>query len=261
MQVICMISEFPLKYKHTQTPVLLTLRLRQRNEYLYITFLSCSDSAVPVLQTPIYQTIMETVRYSTFNRVKSFKRNLSLNAKPSSDQLETTVNCNYEFDYVNFDTMSLADDCDSDLPHHVEEKMLPKVQTKRGVLWQMSGKLFSTWQERFCVLTENSFYSFSKKSASATKTFRKIKLSDIIDICILTDRGHNTMILKMNNGGKFMFRKSEFLLDWYKQFLSNTSAHIRNNLRKSISMNNLNNCKLSRRPLMGISSLTQSFHK
>ena len=256
-----MISEFPLKYKHTQTPVLLTLRLRQRNEYLYITFLVCSDSAVPVLQTPFYQTIMETVRYSTVNRVKSFKRNLSLNIKPNSDQLETTVNCNYEFDYVNFDTMSLADDCDSDLPHHVEEKMLPKVQTKRGVLWQMSGKLFSTWQERFCVLTENSFYSFSKKSASTTKTFRKIKLSDIIDICILTDRGHNTMILKMNNGGKFMFRKSEFLLDWYKQFLSNTSAHIRNNLRKSISMNNLNNCKLSRRPLMGISSLTQSFHK
>ena len=94
--------------------------------------------------------------------------------------------------------MSLADDCKTFRPDLTEEKVLPKVQTKRGVLWQMSGKLFSTWQERFCVLTENSFYSFSKKSTSAAKTFRKIKLSDINDICILNERGLNTIILKMN---------------------------------------------------------------
>merc|ERR1712121_23780 len=208
-----------------------------------------------------YQTTMETVRYSTLNRVKSFKRNLSLNLKPNQDQQGTTVNCNYEFEYVNFDTMSLADDCKTFRPDLTEEKVLPKVQTKRGVLWQMSGKLFSTWQERFCVLTENSFYSFSKKSTSAAKTFRKIKLSDINDICILNERGLNTIILKMNNGGKFFFRKSEGLLEWYNQFLSNTSSHIRSNLRKSLSMNQLNNRNMSRRPLMGINSLTQSFYR
>merc|ERR1712133_298894 len=172
-----------------------------------------------------YQTTMETVRYSTLNRVKSFKRNLSLNLKPNQDQQGTTVNCNYEFEYVNFDTMSLADDCKTFRPDLTEEKVLPVVQTKRGVLWQISGKIFSSWQERFCVLTENSFYSFSKKSTSKTKTFKKVKLLDICDICLVTENGQKVLCLKINNMGKLEFKRESsdpaIMEEWYLQFLSN----------------------------------------
>merc|ERR1719393_612476 len=204
---------------------------------------------------------MESAKNSTLQRLNTLKQSISLNLTNKRDS-GSAANCNSEFDFVSFDC-----DVACDLRRGLngfdpkDEKLLPAVQTKRGVLWQISGKIFSTWKERFCVLTENSFYSFSKKSTSAAKTFRKIKLSDINDICILNERGLNTIILKMNNGGKFFFRKSEGLLEWYNQFLSNTSSHIRSNLRKSLSMNQLNNRNMSRRPLMGINSLTQSFYR
>merc|ERR1712189_104485 len=136
---------------------------------------------------------------STLRRLNTLKQSISLNLTNKRDSgTNSAANCNSEFDFVSFDC-DLACDLRRGLSYFETEdaKVLPVVQTKRGVLWQISGKIFSTWQERFCVLTENSFYSFSKKTASSTKTFKKVKLLDICDIRLVTERGQKILSLKI----------------------------------------------------------------
>ena len=120
----------------------------------------------------------------------------------------------------------------------------------------MSGKLFSTWQEKFCVLTENSFYSFSKKVGSMTKTFTKIRLLDICDILLEMEKGQRILKIKTKMG-KLMFRRSEEIEDWHQQFLANISVLRGNNLTRSLTMET--NVK-QRRPLMGVSSLKPNIY-
>ena len=212
-----------------------------------------------------------TATQSTLSRMKTLRRTLSLNIKPKHDIKETTSNCNKEFDFVNFDnrlsvepglmTEIMLDSghyeyvtsCSGPGPDNKNiDKNATQVKTKRGALWQMSGKLFSTWQEKFCVLTENSFYSFSRKVGSMTKTFTKVRLLDIIDILLESERGQKILKIKTQMG-KLMFRKSDELEDWHQQFLANILALRRNNLTRSLSIE-VTPVK-QRRPLMGVSSL------
>lgn len=203
---------------------------------------------------------MEIIKFNSLKRFKTLKRTLSLNARKGENILdtleETSKKCNNEFSFVNFENLTEEDEgsvtCQIDDHLTLTTNILP-VQSKRGVLWQMSGNnIFSTWQERFCVLTENSFYSFSKKSGSAAKTFTKIKLSEISDIFLSVDKGQTTFTIKMTKGGKLLFRKAEGLECWYQQILANLRANRRVQLQKSMSLINV-----PRRPLMGISSLSK----
>merc|ERR1711972_970375 len=180
-----------------------------------------------------YSIRMESAKNSTLRRLNTLKQSISLNLtnKRDSGTNSAAANCNSEFDFVSFDC-DLACDLRRGLSCFETEdsKVLPVVQTKRGVLWQISGKIFSTWQERFCVLTENSFYSFSKKIVS----------------------------LKINNMGKLQFKREsdqKMIDDWYLQFLSNVKLCYRQLLRRSRSVNpeSINNS--FRRPLMGVNSL------
>ena len=92
------------------------------------------------------------------------------------------------------DTMMTMEHCPSlSSGDSAAEFNQPGVQSKRGTLWLMTGQFFfETWQEKFCVLTENSFYSFSKSlgSSKSKKSFTKICLLDISDIGLVT-RGLN----------------------------------------------------------------------
>jgi len=157
---------------------------------------------------------MESAKNSTLRRLNTLKHSISLNLTNkqfgSIDKRDSgsAANCNSEFDFVSFDC-----DVACDLRRGLngfdtkDEKLLPNVQTKRGVLWQISGKIFSTWKERFCVLTENSFYSFSKKSASSTKSFKKVKLLDICDMRLVTEDGRKILQLKINSMGKLALKR------------------------------------------------------
>merc|ERR1719481_770981 len=173
---------------------------------------------------------MESAKNSTLRRLNTLKQSISLNLTNNKRDSGTNsaANCNSEFDFVSFDC-----DVACDLRRGLngfdpkDEKLLPAVQTKRGVLWQISGKIFSTWKERFCVLTENSFYSFSKKSASSTKSFKKVKLLDICDIRLVTENGQKILHLKINSMGKLTLKREsdEKIIDeWYLQFLSNVKS-------------------------------------
>merc|ERR1711915_501560 len=196
----------------------------------------------------------------TLQRLNTLKQSISLNLTNKRDGgTNSAANCNSEFDFVSFDC-----DVACDLRRGLngidpkDEKLLPAVQTKRGVLWQISGKVFSSWKERFCVLTENSFYSFSKKSASSTKSFKKVKLLDICDLRLVTEHGRKILQLKINSMGKLAFKREsdENMIDeWYLQFLSNVKSCYKQLLRRTRSVNpeSLNNS--FRRPLMGVSSL------
>jgi len=203
---------------------------------------------------------MESAKNSTLRRLNTLKQSISLNLTNKRDSgTNSAANCNSEFDFVSFDC-DLACDLRRGLNGYdlKDEKLLPAVQTKRGVLWQISGKIFSTWKERFCVLTENSFYSFSKKSASSTKSFKKVKLLDICDIRLVTENGQKILHLKINSMGKLALKREsdESMIDeWYLQFLSNVKSCYKQLLRRTRSVNPESLNTSFRRPLMGVSSL------
>jgi len=203
---------------------------------------------------------MESAKNSTLRRLNTLKQSISLNLTNKRDSgTNSAANCNSEFDFVSFEC-----DVACDLRRGLngfdtkDEKLLPAVQTKRGVLWQISGKIFSTWKERFCVLTENSLYSFSKKSASSTKSFKEVKLLDICDIRLVTENGQKILQLKINSMGKLALKREsdESMIDeWYLQFLSNVKSCYKQLLRRTRSVNPESLNTSFRRPLMGVSSL------
>ena len=129
----------------------------------------------------------------------------------------------------------------------------PGVQSKRGTLWLMTGQFFfETWQEKFCVLTENSFYSFSKSlgSSKSKKSFTKICLLDISDIGLVTHKGRTVVTIQTPRTGKLVLMKQGAgpgVEKWYTQIRENLRACF---VKKSSS----HHWKVRRRPFMGICS-------
>ena len=162
---------------------------------------------------------------------------------------ETTTNCNQEFDFVNFDAAESEDSLDS-ADSEVDTMMTmehcpslssgdsaaecnqhqPGVQSKRGTLWLMTGQFFfETWQEKFCVLTENSFYSFSKSlgSSKSKKNFIKICLLDISDMDLVTHKGRTVVTIQTPRTGKLVLMKQGAgpgVEEWYQQIRENLRA-------------------------------------
>ena len=91
------------------------------------------------------------------------------------------------------------------------------------------GSVFETWQEKFCVLTENSFYSFSKSlgSSKSKKSFTKICLLDISDIGLVTHKGRTVLTIQTPRTGKLVFKKQGMgpgVEEWYQQIRENLRA-------------------------------------
>ena len=116
----------------------------------------------------------EEAQKQDLTRVKTLKRHLMKTLKRKNTVIGTTIkNGITEFDvnannnenasqvmnreYATKDLEKFTSDQDDDFDCNVKT-----TNTKKGILWQQSGSLFSTWQERFYVLTENSLYSFPK---------------------------------------------------------------------------------------------------
>ena len=94
----------------------------------------------------------------------------------------------------------------------------------------MTGQFFfETWQEKFCVLTENSFYSFSKSlgSSKSKKSFTKICLLDISDMDLVTHKGRTVVTIQTPSTGKLMLMKQgegPGVEKWYQQIRENLRA-------------------------------------
>merc|ERR1712215_523399 len=225
-------------------------------------------------------------RKENFSKVKSLQKQVILTLKKRKPRDEITRKCNEEFDFVNFDTLKeshteLSDKAPkkaSDVKNvvNVDDNNANVVSSqKKGVLWQQSDKLFSSWQERFFVLTSNSLYSFSKDTRvmdNVKKTVLKTKLKDIKDVSLVEKKGQLLMRIVIENRGKVYLRKPEGLQDWYEQLRRNISAvnfaNPGRNLRSCLSLVENTSTKPKQdvlmiplaRPHMGVSSLNWSIH-
>ena len=116
----------------------------------------------------------EEAQKQDLTRVKTLKRHLMKTLKRQKTVIGTTIkNGTTEFDvnannnenasqfinreYATKDVEKFTSDQDGDFDCNVKT-----TNTKKGILWQQSGSFFSSWQERFYVLTEKSLYSFPK---------------------------------------------------------------------------------------------------
>eukprot|EP00092_Neocalanus_flemingeri_P054509 GFUD01064205.1.p1 GENE.GFUD01064205.1~~GFUD01064205.1.p1 ORF type:complete len:220 (+),score=60.04 GFUD01064205.1:88-747(+) len=183
------------------------------------------------------------------SRIKSLHRQLSNTLKKRNQLKEVTKNCNNEFDFVNFDTIGeshtmVIDEIEKAKILIIRDETIDGIFKKvtsedescdenirkgsrKGILWQQTDRIFSFWQERFFVLTENSLYSFSrenKKLEKLEKAVSKIKLSDMSYVSLMDKKGQLVIVIVTKKFGKIFLRKPEGLKDWYEQILENVSA-------------------------------------
>ena len=126
------------------------------------------------------------------SKVQTLQRHVSNTLKRRKHMEEVTKNCSEEFEFVKFDIMKdstnievgeddikvktlMRDEviCENDtkevesitqeeIVESCGENAIKDIKTRKGILWQRTDNIFSSWQERFFVLTENSLYSFSR---------------------------------------------------------------------------------------------------
>ena len=126
------------------------------------------------------------------SKVQTLQRHVSNTLKRRKHMEEVTKNCSEEFEFVKFDIMKdstnievgeddikvktlMRDEviCENDtkevesitqeeIVQSCGENAIKDIKTRKGILWQRTDNIFSSWQERFFVLTENSLYSFSR---------------------------------------------------------------------------------------------------
>ena len=124
------------------------------------------------------------------SKVQTLQRHVSNTLKRRKHMEEVTKNCSEEFEFVKFDIMKdstnievgeddikvktlMRDEviCENDteevesitqeeIVESCGENAIKDIKTRKGILWQRTDNIFSSWQERFFVLTENSLYSF-----------------------------------------------------------------------------------------------------
>jgi len=195
----------------------------------------------------------------------------------------TTKDCTNEFDFVKFDTIRSIKESGSqvmdkeyackDMEKWTSDKddkfdsNVKAIKTKKGVIWQQTGNFFSTWQERFFVLTENSLYSFPKgcKANETLAAATKIRLSELSDVKLMNQKGQ--MVLKLQTCKKSVahLRKPEGLKDWYENILDNIQLLKMKKMESSMSRSLVSDSQFEQkpcsnpvisRPCMGVSSLT-----
>merc|ERR1711915_335135 len=191
--------------------------------------------------------------------------------------------CTNQFDFVKFDTIRSIKESGSkvmdkeyackDMEKWTSDKddkfdsNVKTIKTKKGVIWQQAGNFFSTWHERFFVLTENSLYSFPKvcKANETLAAATKIRLSELSDVKLLNQKGQ--LVLKLQSSKKSVahLRKPEGLKDWYENILDNIQLLKMKKMESSMSRSLLADSHFGQkpcsnpvisRPCMGVSSLT-----
>ena len=103
---------------------------------------------------------------NTVSRMRTLKRQVSSKIKRLQKHEEVAKECSEEFEFVKFDPINEPFDYESPVNDGSYEATAKDSKTRRGILWQQSGNIFSSWQERFFVLTESSLYSYSRQCPS-----------------------------------------------------------------------------------------------
>jgi len=173
------------------------------------------------------------------SKIKTLKRSVSKTLRSSNKPKEVTKECTNEFQFIKFDAIDEA--FDGDLSDKKNDRNVKSVenaeedsQTLKGILWQQSGNIFSSWQERFFVLTGKSLYSFPqrgplKNNLRHCKKFgSKVALSDIIEVNLVERKGQLVIEIVTKNG-KTCLRKPEGVREWFEKIVEN-NEDVRKNL-------------------------------
>jgi len=162
--------------------------------------------------------------------MRTLKRHVSNTIKRTRRSEEVTKECSGEFDFVKFDPINESFIADLNYENPVKddgyEAIAKDSKTRKGILWQQSGNIFSSWQERFFVLTESSLYSYSRQGpsrknlADIKKFVTKIKLSEIIEVNLVEKKGQ-LVIEIVTRSGKTYLRKPEGVREWFEHILEN----------------------------------------
>jgi len=162
--------------------------------------------------------------------MRTLKRHVSNTIKRTRRSEEVTKECSGEFDFVKFDPINESFIADLNHENPVKddgyEAIAKDSKTRKGILWQQSGNIFSSWQERFFVLTESSLYSYSRQGpsrknlADIKKFVTKIKLSEIIEVNLVEKKGQ-LVIEIVTRSGKTYLRKPEGVREWFEHILEN----------------------------------------
>ena len=89
---------------------------------------------------------------------------------------------------------------------------------RKGLLWQQRDKLFSSWKERYFILTQDFLQCFKKETSRITDMggfLFKIKLCDVDSIDLLDKKGYLTISLTLVREPKMFLRKTEGIREWY----------------------------------------------
>ena len=89
---------------------------------------------------------------------------------------------------------------------------------RKGLLWQQRDKLFSSWKERYFILTQDFLQCFKKETSRITDMggfLFKIKLCDVESVDLLDKKGYLTIALNLVREPKMFLRKTEGIRDWY----------------------------------------------
>lgn len=89
---------------------------------------------------------------------------------------------------------------------------------KKGLLWQQRDKLFSSWKERYFILTQHFLQCFKKETSRITDMggfLFKIKLAEIESVDLLDKKGYLTICMNFAKEPKMFLRKTEGIRDWY----------------------------------------------
>merc|ERR1711915_1101849 len=226
----------------------------------------------------------EDAKKTDLTRVKTLKRHLMKTLKRQKTVIGTTTkDCTNEFDFVKFDTIRSLKKSGSqvmdkeyackDMEKWTSDKddkfdsNVKAMKTKKGVIWQQTGNFFSTWQERFFVLTENSPYSFPKgcKSNETLAAATKIGLSELSDVKLMNQKGQMVLKLKTCKKSVAHLRKPEGLKDWYENILDNIQWLKMKKMESSMFRSLVSDSQFEQKPCsnpvisqpcMGVSSLT-----
>merc|ERR1711892_537407 len=232
------------------------------------------------------------------SKFQTFQRHIGHTMKRRREVEEVTKTCTNELEFVKFDVNSdsiymgaeqntrnlissneLTNETitkDDALDESPVENDKQDVKTRKGILWQQTDNIFSSWQERFFVLTENSLYSFSrenKKMEMIGKSVSKVKLSDFCDVSLVDRKGQLMINILTTKNVRIYLRKPEGLRYWFRQILENISeakfTHQNRKLESSLSLVEKNHLEHSvaavqipnQRPVMCCRSLSYGTQK
>ena len=112
---------------------------------------------------------------------------------------------------------------------------------KKGLMWIQQDKMFSTWKERFVILTRTHMQIFKKgttKFSDMGAFLNKVSLASVSQLSLEEKRGYLTLLLVTASPSlRLWLRRPDGLTDWLSclRNISNLAQDREPNIRRQLS--------------------------